>query len=261
MTLLELLPSRRHKLAAGLALLVVALATPVVELGATQPPAEAAQQTPFESVTSMLDAPTEIRLALIRLPLAALCGLGLALRPRRRSQGARKVVVMQTQIMLAVVGAVIMLVVGNSVSRAFGIVGAAGLIRYRSNVADPKDAVVMLAALASGLAAGVGLYQLAAVAAVFMMLLLWLVEFFEPAARKRFELKIKTVNPEFRFKAEDVLKGLGLEFEMLVEDDDEIRYSVSAPVDVRTLDVSDTLRLVAGNETIIVKWEEKKPSS
>jgi hypothetical protein len=36
------------------------------------------------------------------------------------------VLVVQTQIMLAVVGAVIMLVVGNSISRAFGIVGAAG---------------------------------------------------------------------------------------------------------------------------------------
>ena len=120
----------------------------------------------------------------IRLPLAAVLGTALAFRPRRRSQGARKVVVIQTQIMLAVVGAVIMLVVGNSLSRAFGIVGAAGLIRYRSNIADPKDAVVMLSSLAAGLAAGVGLYQFAAGATVFMMLVLWLVEFFEPPARK-----------------------------------------------------------------------------
>ena len=101
-------------------------------------------------------------LALVRLPLAAVLGTALALRPRRRSQGARKVVVIQTQIMLSVVGAVIMLVVGNSLSRAFGIVGAAGLIRYRSNIADPKDAVVMLSALAAGLAVGVGLFQLGA---------------------------------------------------------------------------------------------------
>jgi hypothetical protein len=91
-----------------------------------------------------------------------------------------------------------------------------------------------------------------------MMLLLWLIEFLEPAARKRFELRIKIANTEdFRPKAEDVLKGLGLEFELLVEEEDEIRYSVSAPVDVRTRDVSDTLRLVGGSD-VIVKWEEKK---
>ena len=218
-------------------------------------------QPPFspQDVSVALDGQTEIALAFIRLPLAALFGTLLAFRPRRRSQGARKVVVIQTQIMLAVVGAVIMLVVGNSLARAFGIVGAAGLIRYRSTIADPKDAVVMLCALASGLAAGVGLYQLGAIATAFMMLLLWLIEFFEPAAQKRFELRIKTATAaEFRAHAEDVLKALGIEHELLVEDEDEIRYSVSAPVDVRTKDVSDTLRLAGGGD-VTVRWEEKRP--
>ena len=217
-------------------------------------------QPPFsaQDVSIALEGQTEIVLAFIRLPLAALFGTLLAFRPRRRSQGARKVVVIQTQIMLAVVGSVIMLVVGNSLARAFGIVGAAGLIRYRSTIADPKDAVVMLCALASGLAAGVGLYQLGAIATAFMMLLLWLIEFFEPAAQKRFELRIKTGNAaEFRAHAEDVLKALGIEHELLVEDEGEIRYSVSAPVDVRTKDVSDTLRLAGGGD-VTVRWEEKK---
>ena len=92
-----------------------------------------------------------------------------------------------------------------------------------------------------------------------MMLLLWLVEFFEPPARKRFELRLKiNAAADFRSKAEDVLTGLGLEHELLVEDEEEIRYSVSAPVDVRTKDVSDTLRLVAGSNYIVVRWEEKK---
>jgi uncharacterized membrane protein YhiD involved in acid resistance len=219
-----------------------------------QPPLPAVQD-----VAVVLDGQSEIMMALVRLPLAALFGLALALRPRRRSQGPRKVVVIQTQIMLAVVGAVIMLVVGNSLSRAFGIVGAAGLIRYRSNIADPKDAVVMLSSLAAGLAVGVGLFRLGAVATAFMMIALWLVEFFEPAARKRFELRLKTAKAgEFRSTAEDVLKALGIEYELLVEDEDEIRYSVDAPIDVRTKDVSDTLRLAGGGD-ITVRWEEKKP--
>ena len=42
-----------------------------------------------------------------------------------------------------------------------------------------------------------------------------------------------------------------------MEDEDEIRYSVSAPVDVRTKDVSDTLKLVAGGN-VVVRWEEKR---
>jgi uncharacterized membrane protein YhiD involved in acid resistance len=216
-------------------------------------------QPPFQEAAQALVAPNEFEMLFIRPPLAAVLGTALALRPRRRSQGARKVVVIQTQIMLAVVGAVIMLVVGNSVARAFGIVGAAGLIRYRSNIADPKDAVVMLSSLAAGLAAGVGLYRFAGGATVFMMLVLWLVEFFEPPARKHFELKIKiNAAADFRAKAEEVMKALALEHELLVEDEDEIRYSVSAPVDVRTKDVSDTLRLIAGSSQVVVRWEEKR---
>ena len=217
-------------------------------------------QPPFQEAAQALVAPNEFEMLFIRLPLAAVLGTALALRPRRRSQGNRKVVVIQTQIMLAVVGAVIMLVVGNSLSRAFGIVGAAGLIRYRSTIADPKDAVVMLSALAAGLAAGVGLFQFAAGATLFMMLVLWLVEFFEPPARKYFELRLSTkFVADFRPKAEDVLKALGVEFELLLEDEEEIRYSVSAPVEVRTKDVSDTLRLVGGSD-VIVKWELRKPT-
>ena len=248
----------RHVFTVGLVLILAGLATPPAELRASQAQPEAPPLLPIPDATPITDRAIEIRLAFVRLALAGVFGTALALRPRRRSQGARKVVVVQTQIMLAIVGAVIMLVVGNSLSRAFGIVGAAGLIRYRSNIADPKDAVVMLSSLAAGLAVGVGLYQLGAVATVFMMLALWLVEFFEPPAQKHFELRLKTSDAaEFRAKAEDVLKALRLEHELLVEDEDEIRYSVSAPVDVRTKDVSDTLRLVAGGN-LVVRWEERR---
>jgi len=223
-------------------------------------PAALYAQPPFPAsdAAPLFEGWTELRLAFERLPLAALFGTLLAFRPRRRSQGTRNVVVMQTQIMLAVVGAVIMLVVGNSLSRAFGIVGAAGLIRYRASIADPKDAVVMLCSLAAGLAVGVGLYRLAGVATLFMMGMLWAIELFEPPARKSYELRISTPTAEdFRSKAEDVLKGLRLEFDLMLEDQEELRYSVSAPVDVRTRDVSDTLRLVGGGN-VVVRWEEKR---
>jgi hypothetical protein len=168
------------------------------------------------------------------------------------------VLVVQTQIMLAVVGAVIMLVVGNSISRAFGIVGAAGLVRYRSTIDDPKEAVVMLCALGAGLAAGVGLYVLAPFATLFMAALLWVVEFFEPAAQKFFELTVITsAASELRPRIEGVLHGLQLEYELLGESEGEVSYSVSAPVDVRTRDISDTLRLLCG-PGVEIEWKEKR---
>ena len=62
-----------------------------------------------------------------------------------------------------------MLIVGQSLARAFGIVGVASLVRYRAKVDDPKDAGVMLANLGIGLASGVGLYLIAAFATVFLL--------------------------------------------------------------------------------------------
>ena len=107
--------------------------------------------------------------AAVRLPLAAGLACLMAMRPRRRGAPARNPSVIQTQIILSVIGALVMLVVGSSLARAFGIVGAAGLVRYRAKVDDNKEAGVMLSTLAIGLAAGVGLYLLAIFGTVFII--------------------------------------------------------------------------------------------
>ena len=60
----------------------------------------------------------EIDDAMVRLPLAALLGAALALRPKRRGTPPRSTPVIQTQIILAVVGAAVMLVVGSNLARA-----------------------------------------------------------------------------------------------------------------------------------------------
>src|SRR5947208_7661207 len=117
--------------------------------------------------------------AVLALPFATALGAALAFRPRRRGTPPRSAPVIETQIVLAVVGATVMLVVGSSLARAFGIVGAANLIRYRAKIDDPKDAVVMLSTLSMGLCCGVELYGLALFAGVFLLAVLWAVESIE----------------------------------------------------------------------------------
>src|SRR4029079_16624623 len=98
---------------------------------------------------------------------AALLSAALAVRPKRKGTPTRQPAVIQTQIILAIVGAVVMLVVGTNLARALGVVGAAGRVRYRAKIEDPKDAGVMLTTLAVGLASGVGLYVMASFSAAF----------------------------------------------------------------------------------------------
>jgi uncharacterized membrane protein YhiD involved in acid resistance len=225
-----------------------------------------AQQTPFDAVqerSTDTHGPHplhQIDDAMVRLPLAAVLGTVLALRPRRRGTPPRTPAVIQTQIMLAVVGAVIMLVVGASLARAFGIVGAANLIRYRSKIDDPKDAVVMLCALAVGLAAGVGLYALTVFSAAFMMAALWVIESFEPHTRKPFLLKVKAGDDTdaFRPKIEHILQRYKLDFELRTSSDQEVCYEVKVPIEVSTDDVSDGILRLDPEGHAAVEWEDKK---
>ena len=205
----------------------------------------------------------EIRHALLRLPLAAALGAMLALRPRRRGTPPRQVAVIQTQIILSVMAAVVMLVVGSNLARAFGVVGAAGLVRYRAKIEDPKDAGVMLSTLAVGLACGVGLYVIAAFSAVFILIVLWIIESFEPEGRKLFELKIKMGDDtDGRRKDFDaVLRKYQVDFALLTSSDEEVCYEVWVPLELKRDRLTNALLNLDPEGHASVEWDEKKPKT
>jgi hypothetical protein len=117
---------------------------------------------------------------IVRLSLAALLVAALAFRPRRGVPSLpRNPYVAQTQILLAVVASALMMIVGDSAARAFGIFAAASLVRFRTNIRDPKEVTVLLISLAIGLATGVGRWELALTLSVFVFPLLWVLEHYE----------------------------------------------------------------------------------
>jgi len=200
----------------------------------------------------------ELFAAAVRLPFAAGLGVVLALRPRRRGTPIRQPAVVQTQVILAIVGALIMLVIGSSLARAFGIVGAANLIRYRSKIDDPKDAVVMLCTLSVGLAAGVGLYGLSVIGTAFLFLALWIIEGFQPQSRQ-FELSVKLGErtQELRPRIEAVLRRFKTHYELRGQSDDEVTYMVTAPLEMHTDRVSNALTALVPSGKGAVEWNEK----
>jgi hypothetical protein len=200
--------------------------------------------------------------ALVALPLATALGAILAFRPRRRGTPLRSAPVIQTQIILAIVGAVVMMIVGASLARAFGIVGAANLIRYRAKIDDPKDAVVMLTTLSIGLACGVELYGLAIFATFFIMAVLSLVESLEPAARKTFDLRVTTQDPPSRRPViESILSRYRIDYELRSTGAKELVYEAQLPMTVHTGRVSNAIlkgvpKAVEGETQVV--WDEKK---
>jgi hypothetical protein len=241
---------------------LLAVAAVAVAYGPTLQAAAAVQKTlPDESSADSTWAAQVVSLqnALVRLPTAVLLAAILAFRPRRRGTPKRQAPVIQTQIILAFVGATVMLVVGASLARAFGIVGAAGLIRYRAKVEDPKDAGVMLSTLAIGLAAGVGLYLLAIFATLFVLAVLWVIESIDPEPYSLFELTITAKNTAtVRDLIEDVLRRRRIPFELRSTATEEICYEVKLPIDGHTDAVSEALMGLKPAQAINVKWEPKK---
>jgi uncharacterized membrane protein YhiD involved in acid resistance len=199
----------------------------------------------------------------VSLPIAALLGAILAFRPQRSGTPMRKRVVIHTQILLAIIGALIMLVVGSSLARAFGIVGAASLVRYRAKISDPKDAGVMLGALSIGFASGVGLHLVAAFATGFMLLVLWLIESLGPDPMRVLELTFSTAESPARLRSEieRIFSRERIEYQLRGTTDGHTCYEVRIPYTTSADDLAHSLLPLEKLSETSFRWEEKKSSS
>lgn len=106
-----------------------------------------------------------------RLLVAVALGALLAARPWQR-RARPKPEIVHTQLLMCVAAALIATVIGDSVARAFGVVGLGGFIRFRTGIKDPRDAAVLFLLIGVGMSAGLALYELAAAGALMIAALL-----------------------------------------------------------------------------------------
>lgn len=109
---------------------------------------------------------------------------------------------MLTFIILSMIIALVMMVIGNSIARAFSLVGALSIIRFRTVVKDNRDIAYVFFALAAGMASGVGNYILAATGVGFIALMLLLLDFvqFGVTSRGQFLLRYQMIVSEIDLK-------------------------------------------------------------
>jgi uncharacterized membrane protein YhiD involved in acid resistance len=81
----------------------------------------------------------------------------------------------QSLVLLTIVVALVMLVIGNSIVTAFGLLGALALIRFRNVLKDTRDTVFVFMSLVLGMAVGTQRYELAIIGtAVLLLVVLYL---------------------------------------------------------------------------------------
>ncbi|MBV7331332.1 DUF4956 domain-containing protein [Chloroflexi bacterium TSY] len=99
----------------------------------------------------------------------------------------------QTVVMMSMVVAVIMLVVGSNIARAFSLVGALSIIRFRNAVKETRDVGYIFFSMAIGMACGTRFYLVGIVATIIICLLMWAMarlDFFAKEVREQL-LKIR----------------------------------------------------------------------
>jgi len=203
----------------------------------------------------------------LRFSLAAFLAALLAFRPRKgMSFSRRNPYVAETQILMAVVAGAMMMVVGDSAARAFGIFAAASLVRFRTNIRDPKEITVLLVCLGVGLAAGVGRWDMAIVLSVFVLLTLAILEYFEESQVFRsMQVSVSTRNTD---TTHDVLKRIftrnrfDIELRELNRPDEDkpmgkIVYVVNMRANVSTDRLSEEILSADADNIDTVEWEQK----
>ncbi len=116
---------------------------------------------------------------IISFGLPVLLLIPVAIIYRRTHKGVTyNQVFIHTLFVMSVTTSIIMMIIGSNIARAFSLVGALSIIRFRTAIKDSRDTGYIFAAMAIGMASGTGMYLIAITFAVLYCLLMIGLNFF-----------------------------------------------------------------------------------
>jgi hypothetical protein len=254
------------RLVAGGALLVAALVWGGVGWPILQPAADHSAEFPGASRAPAAAAASPSVQAFVdlgRLVAAAAIGFLVTAVSRRYRQDRPQTQSMeQAQVLLCVSGAMMMVIIGSSLARAFGIAGAASIIRFRTPVEDPKDITVLFLLMGLGMAAGLGAFALAGVGAAFLCVALVFLERVGARKPRIMTVELGATGRDFPIRhVESVFARYGIVFEprqISQGDESVVQYHTRLDPDTALDDVSQALMGdgTAGIQSVV--WEVAK---
>ncbi|WP_409340618.1 DUF4956 domain-containing protein [Paenibacillus sp. MBLB4367] len=122
-----------------------------------------------------------------------------------------------TMVILPAIVAVIILLIGSNIARAFSLAGAFSIIRFRSAPGDPKDIAYVLLTMAAGLAVGVGSFGYAVLFTICLCLLMFILSMTRFGVKKATQLMLKVTIPEdlgYEEAFDEVFKKFRIAYEL-----------------------------------------------
>jgi anti-anti-sigma factor len=163
------------------------------------PPGAEVVANPFGSASaggaSRWDSPI---FELAKLVAAAVIGMLVTIVQRfYRSEKTPNPTLEQAQVLLCISGALMMIIIGSSLARAFGIAGAASIIRFRTPVEDARDITVLFILMGLGMAAGLGGFAVAGLGTVFLCAMFPVLSAFATDHPRQMVVEIEAVGRDF----------------------------------------------------------------
>ena len=162
------------------------------------------------------------------------------------------------------------MIVGDNAARAFAIFAAVSLVRFRTNIRDPKEVTVLLISLALGLAAGVGRWELGIALCLFSLVLLWVLEYKEQEqAFRSMELTVKSRSTD---STQELLRAIFRKYKLeheirqIVPSDEDnpvgsIQYYVNLRLNLSTDQLSDKISDADPENIEGIQWSKTKSAT
>lgn len=143
----------------------------------------------------------EVTLALV-VTLACSCLIAMVYRRTHRTPGYSQSYV-QSMVLTSLVTSMIMIVIGSNLARAFSLLGALSIIRFRNAIKETRDVGFIFFAMAVAMASGTRFYGIAVLGTIFIcttMLIFDAIGFGASTVQAERLLKIQTP-PDLDLKA------------------------------------------------------------
>jgi hypothetical protein len=164
-----------------------------------------------------------------------------------------------TLIIIPIVVAIIVLLIGSNIARAFSLAGAFSIIKFRSEPGDSKDISYILFTMAAGLACGVGAFGYAVLFTIFLCMLMRTLNLLNFGSKKTSQKLLKVTIPEdlnYEDAFDDVFEKFTTSYDLIkVKTTDlgslyQLVYGVSMDNKISQKEFLDELRCRNGNLNI-----------
>ena len=93
----------------------------------------------------------------------------------------------QTLALVSIISSMVIFAIGNNLARGIGIAGIFAIIRFRTNLRDPRDIVFVFASISVGIACGIKAYALAVTGALVFMTAAFYLRYIPLGSRQHYD--------------------------------------------------------------------------